>query len=215
MFKRWLPVKFYDAEGGAGGSASQDGAGGNNEGGSSGSKTFTQEEVNAMLAREKQQGKNSVLKALGIKSIDEGKSALESAKNKADADKSAEERASEALNAEKTARAEAETNLIAANRKIAVMQAGFDPKYVDDVVAVAAGKVTDEKDFEAVIAAMKESHPFYLAGSAEKKDDKKGTGKDVSGYKKDNGSANEAYGARLAKKQIDSRKRIESVKFFN
>lgn len=212
MFKRWLPVVCFNAEGGSAG-GSNEGSGENN-GSSEQPKTFTQEEVTALLAKEKQQGKNSVLRALGLKSVEEAKTALESAKNKSNADKTAEEQAAEALNLEKTARTTAEANLLAANRKIAVMQAGFNPQFVDDVVAVASGKVTEDKDFDAVIEEMKKTHQFYLA-VAPKEEDKKGTGGSAAGYKKDQGKSGESYGAQLAKKQVASRKAIDSVKFFS
>lgn len=215
MFKRWLPVKFFDEDGGAGsGTGNENNAGGNNGGNDNGAKTFTQEEVNAMLAKEKQQGKNSVLRALGLKTVDEGKAAIEAGKNAANKDKTAEEQAAETLAAEKTARTTAEQNLLAANRKIAVMQAGFNPQYVDDVVAIASGKVTDDKDFETVIEEMKKSHSFYLANADANNQQNKGTGKNAAGFKKGNNDDKTPYGQQLAKQRIDAQKKVNEYKFF-
>jgi len=216
MFKRWLPVKFLDADGAGSGSGSENATGENKESESHEEKTYTQAEVNAMMAREKKQGKNSILKALGLSTVEEGRAAIDAGRNAANANKSEEQQASEALSAERTARTKAENDLTAANRKISVMKAGYNPAYVDDVVAVASTKVTEDKDFETVIEEMKTSHPFFLAGaSANKEEEKKGTGGNAAGYKKDQGKKEESYGERLAKKQLETQKNVNNTKFFN
>ena len=176
------------------------------------SKTYTQEEVNALLAKEKRQGKNSVLKALGLQSVDEGKAAIESARQVANANKTAEEVAAEALNAEKTARSKVESDLTVAQRTIAVMKAGFKPEYVDDVVAIASVKVTEDKDFDAVIEDMKKSHQFYLV---EQKKEETGTGTPAAGFKKNEQNSKEkTYGQRLAESKVAAFKKANEVDFF-
>ena len=69
------------AEPGAGSGAGSGNGGGepSNSGAGSGSaqKTFTQEEVNAMMAAEKRQGKNSVLKELGFEDLNKAKEAIQ------------------------------------------------------------------------------------------------------------------------------------------
>ena len=180
--------------------------------GSKAPKTYTQEEVNALLAKEKRQGKNSVLKALGLQSVDEGKAAIEAAQKAANANKTAEEVAAEALNAEKTARSKAESDLTVAKRTIAVMKAGFKPEYVDDVVAIASTKVTDDKDFDSVIDEMKKTHQFYLV---EQKKEDPGTGTPAAGFKKSEKNSNEkTYGQRLAENKVAEYQRVNKVDFF-
>lgn len=174
-------------------------------------KTYTQEEVNALLAKEKRQGKNSVLNALGIKTVEEAKNALNAAKAAADANKTEEQLAADALNAAKSAQTTAENNLLIAQRTISVMKAGFNPQYVDDVVAIASGKVTDDKDFEAVIEEMKATHAFYLTTEAKPKE---GTGTAASGFKKNSNSQEESYGAKLAKKNVETIKKNNEYSFF-
>lgn len=174
-------------------------------------KTYTQEEVNKMMADEKRQGKNSVLKALGLKTVDEGKAALTAAKVAADANKTEEQLAAETLNAAKSAQQKAENDLVEAQRTIAVMKAGFKPEYVDDVVAIASKKVTEDKDFSAVLEEMKTSHKFYLT---EVKEQQQGTGTAASGFKKQANKEETSYGERLAKKQIESQKKANEFNFF-
>ncbi len=176
------------------------------------SKTYTQEEVDALCAKEKRQGKNSVLKALGLQSVDQGKAAIEAAQKAANANKTAEEVAAEALNAEKTARSKAESDLTVAQRTIAVMKAGFKPEYVDDVVAIASRKVTEDKDFDAVIEDMKKTHQFYLV---EQKKEDPGTGTPVAGFKKtEKNSTEKSYGQRLAENKVAEYQRANKVDFF-
>ena len=175
-------------------------------------KTYTQEEVNAMLAKEKRQGKNSVLNALGLKTVDEAKAALNAAKAAADANKTEEQIAAEALNAAKGAQQKAENDLLDAKRTIAVMKAGFNPRYVDDVVAIASKKVTEDKDFDAVLNEMKTTHQFYLT---EAKEQPQGTGTATTGYKKQvNSDSKESYGELLAKRQSETLKRANEYNFF-
>ena len=174
-------------------------------------KTYTQEEVDRLCANEKRQGKNSVLNALGLKTVEEGKNALNAAKAAADASKTEEQLAADALNAAKTAQTAAENNLLIAKRTILVMKAGFNPQYVDDVVAIASGKVTEEKDFETVIEEMKTSHSFYLSAEAKPKE---GTGTAASGFKKNTATKTESYGERLAKKNAETEKRANEYNFF-
>ena len=176
------------------------------------SKTYTQEEVDALCAKEKRQGKNSVLKALGLQSVDQGKAAIEAAQKAANANKTAEEVAAEALNAEKTARSKAESDLTVAQRTIAVMKAGFKPEYVDDVVAIASVKVTEDKDFDAVIEDMKKTHQFYLV---EQKKEDPGTGIPVAGFKKtEKNSTEKSYGQRLAENKVAEFQKANKVNFF-
>ena len=219
MFKR-LP--FYFSPDAAGSDSKQEGAQPNNsikedanksQNASEESKTYTQKELQELLAKEKRQGKNSVLNALGLKSVDEAKAALNAAKAAADANKTEEQIAADALNAAKNAQKIAEDGLLKANRTILVMKQGFSPDYVDDVVAIASGKVTEDKDFESVLEDMKKSHPFYLTESAKASE---GTGTAASGFKKNsNGAKTESYGERLAKKNMETAERANKVKFFD
>lgn len=123
-------------------------------------KTFTQEEVNRMLANEKRQGRQAALKALGLDPAD--KDAEKNAKAILDAQKSQAERDSEALNTEKTARAEAEEKATAAERKFTALTSGCKKEFIDEVIALASVKVTDTVDFEAAIKEVKEKCPSFF-----------------------------------------------------
>lgn len=171
-----------------------DGEGDGGEGGEGGGeKTFTQAEVTAMLAREKKQGKNSVLRALGIKDVDEG---LQKMNN--NGDKSAEEKAAELINTANKSKADAENRAIAAERKLAAIKAGVKSEYVDDVVFIAGAKITDDNDFDAVVEGLKKTHAFYFSEGDKKKD---GTGSNSNYRKSAKEEGGVSYGKKLAEQK--------------
>lgn len=147
---------------GAGGDEGTGGAGGTGDNGAGGSqgKTFTQEEVNRMLANEKRQGRQAALKALGLDPND--KDAEKKAKGILDSHKTQEQLTNEALENEKNARSEAEKKALAAEQKLAVLEAGCKKEFVEEVTALAAVKVTDTVDFAAAIKAVKEKCPSFF-----------------------------------------------------
>ena len=154
-------------------------------------KTYTQAQVNAMMANEKKQGKNSILRALGIATVEEGKQKMQ----KASENQTDEEKAAELLNTANKKADEAERRALTAERKLAVISKGVKPEFADDVVFIAGSKVSDAKDFDAILESMKETHSFYFNGVQ----DKGGTGKSGAGYRKQQGEQEPgSYGKMLA-----------------
>ena len=167
-----------------------------------GEKTFTQDDVNRMMTREKKQGANSVYNELGIKpgdkkSIDAIKKFLES--QKTDAQKEAEK-----INAENSALAEANHKLALAEAKAEAMQLGVQAQFVDDAVILALGKVENEDgtDIKTALGELKTKYPVWFE-NPHGKDEKsstgqRGTGSSVKSSQKDKGNDNKNLGARLA-----------------
>lgn len=162
LFNRWMRLKFMDADGGVGGGGT-DPAGGQ-EGGSSGGqeggeKTFTQEQVNSMIAAEKRKNLSSVYKSLGFDSEDAakefvGKYKQEEEKNKSDLVKEKEK--NQQLEAEKKAEAAKAQDL---QYKFDAMAEGCDAKAAADVVVLAKAKMSDDKDFATALKEVKEQYP--------------------------------------------------------
>ena len=184
-------------EGGAGGP----GAGGDGTGGEGGTqtKTFTQEEVNRMLANEKRQGRQAALKALGLDPND--KDAEKKAKAILDTQKTQAEKDAEALTTEKNARAEAEAKALAAERKLAVLTTGCKAEFVEEVFALASAKVNDSTDFEAALKAVKEKCPAFFEGDG---GGDPGTGGGQGHRRQKQGEKPGARGAALAQSVISS-----------
>ena len=185
-----------------------------NSNGGAGEKTYTQAQVNVMLANEKRQGKQAILRALGIKDVNEGKSKMQQQQQTAQQQLDEENQAAQLLSNARQAQAEAEQRAQAAERKLAVLKLGVRPEYVDDVVFIASGKATDSEDFDAVISGMKETHSFYFVQDNNSSQNNNGTGGNTN-FKKQQQQQEQAgaLGKRLAEQRM---KAVENkVKFFD
>lgn len=141
-------------------------------------KTFTQEQVNKMMTREKNQGRNAVYKELGIdpkdsKMVNMFKAFIESQKTE---DQKAAEKESE--NQAKVV--EAEQRALVAEAKAEAMLLGVKSQYVEDVVTLALSKMTDDSDLKTIIGEFKTKYPVWFGESEE---DDKNDGKNKTGQK--------------------------------
>lgn len=169
---------------------------GDNEGDQSniGEKIFTQKQVTALMAREKKEGRRSILKALGFKSEAEAKSALGLLQQlagkgtKTDEDTSTVEESTEVQEA--LQRAEA------AEAKLACIAAGVNKESIEDALAIAKNKVTDKKTLEAVLVEMSKEVRYASFFGGEQSDE--GTGSDPGHVKGKDAKKAGSYGARLA-----------------
>lgn len=168
-------------------------------------KTFNQAQVNKMMTREKNQGRNSVFKELGIdpkdsKAVAAVKAFIES--QKTDEQKQAEKDAE----AQNKAR-EAEQRAAVAEAKAEAMMLGVKTQYVDDVVTLALAKMTEDSDLKTIIGEFKTKYPVWF-GESDNKDEKdskgkgktgqKGTGSSVKNSDKEKDGEKKGIGARLA-----------------
>lgn len=165
-----------------------------------GSKTFTQDDVNAIGAREKNQGKNSILKLFGCADEKSAKTEAEEFKKWKESQKTEEQKKSEAEQKLITSAAESEKRAIAAENKLTALAAGVTAESLDDALAIAQLKVTEDKTLETVFTEMKKearySGFFGLSTTAA------GTGTTPGAAKK--GSSKENIGERLAKRYTSS-----------
>jgi hypothetical protein len=175
-------------------------------------KTFTQEELNAIAKREKEEGKKSILKELGFEDIKTVKDGLSKFKEWQDSQKTEAEKTAQTLKEKEDAITSANDKLALANAKLDAVKAGVNPKYVDDVVALAMIKISDEKPMETVLTEMKETYPNFFENVEENDDGSKGTGSKVAGKK---GKIEiKGIGERLAKKgKVDDKDQKKSSYF--
>ena len=162
----------------------------------SGEKTFTQTQVNALLAREKKEGRRAAFRALGFKTEAEAKSAL-SVLNKlvqpagAESDDNADTDNTELFEAQKRAEA--------AENKLACINAGVNKESIEDVLAIARTKVTDKKDLETVLVEMSKLPKYAIFfGEGSDEGDDNDTGSDPGHLKDKSGKKAGSYGQRLA-----------------
>lgn len=158
---RFATLMKMDGDGGSGGG--NDPAGGDDPSSGNGSgqedKTFTQEQVNSMIAAEKRKNLSSVYKGLGFESEEAAKEFIEKYKQEEEKNKSelvkAQEEAKKAQ-AEKAAETARAQDL---QYKFDAMAEGCDAKAAEDVVVLAKAKMSDDKDFAAALKEVKEQYP--------------------------------------------------------
>lgn len=185
----------YFAEGDPG--AGSDGNGGSGEPGAGGTgtetKTFTQEEVNRMMAAEKRQGRASVLSELGYDPKD--KEAITKLKALIDGNKTEEQKKADKEQELTNAAAEANRRAEAAERKLQALSSGCDPAAVDDVMTLASSRVTEDVDFTKALEQVKEKYPNFFGGGT---GGDSGTGRGQGHKKHSEDNKPGSYGARLA-----------------
>lgn len=162
-------------------------------------KTFTQEELNAIAANEKRQGKQAVMKLFGIADEKDLKAAAEKFNAWADSQKTAEAK----LKEQEDKVAQAEAKVAEAEAKVACLGAGVGTESVDDVLAIAKTKVTDDKGLSVVLEEMKKDPKYAGFFGAQSNG---GTGS-PGGHSNGSGSGNTALeniGERLGKQRAQS-----------
>lgn len=177
-----------------------------NQNGSSGAesaseKTFTQAEVSRMMTKEKQQGRAAAYKELGIDPSDANTVSM--FKAFIEAQKTSEQKANEQKAESDAKLAQAVEKARIAEAKATALKLGVKSEYVDDVVALAITKVTDDNDVDAVINDFKSKYTFWFTGSSDDEENsvgKKGTGSSVGGKKSSSkgGDSVKGIGKRLA-----------------
>lgn len=177
---------------------------GSNKGGKS-EKTFTQEQVSRMMAREKNQGRNAVYNELGIDSKDT--KAVAQFKAFIESQKTEEQKAAEAESANRAKQAENERRVAVAEAKAEAMMMGVKSQYVEDAVTLVLARLSEDTDTKTLLGELKAKYPVWFGGT-EDEDDKgtkgkvgqKGTGSSVKQAEKGSkkGEAEKSLGARLA-----------------
>ena len=178
-----IGLQFFAADGagsgagGEGGAAGTDGGQGGTDGNQTGSgtagsqgtgaKTFTQEDVNRMMANEKRTARSALLKELGYE-VKDGKITETVATIKGILDQG---KTQQQLDQE--ARTTAETNLAAERSKnsalqarVDVMTAGVKPEFVADAIAMLLPQVTEQKPLSKLLEEYKTKYPAWYGESS-------------------------------------------------
>lgn len=169
------------------------------------SKTFTQDQVNKMMTREKNQGRNAVYKELGINPKDT--KAIAMVKALIDSQKTDEEKRAEQESENQTKITEAEERAKVAEAKAEAMMLGVKTQYVEDVVTLALAKMTDDFDLKTIVGEFKTKYPVWFGESEDDSNEnkgtkgktgQKGTGSSVKNSDKEKKGEEKGFGARLA-----------------
>lgn len=210
-----IGLQFFAADGagsgagGDGGDAGTDGGQGGDNGNQSGSgsqgtgaKTFTQEDVNRMMANEKRTARSALLKELGYEvkdgkiteTIATVKGILDSGKTQQQLDQEARTTAENNLAAEKS-----KTSALQA--RVDVMTAGVKPEFVDDAIAMLLPQVTEQKPLSKLLEEYKTKYPAWYGESS----GSGGTGNSTKNGR-NTGGTQSGLGKRLAESNKSSAK---------
>jgi SMC interacting uncharacterized protein involved in chromosome segregation len=164
------------------------------------SKTFTQAEVTAMMAKEKAQGKMSVLKELGVENAKNAKDALAAHKAYLDSQKSDAEKKTEELALLVTEKQKLEQEVIMSKAQVEALKIGIKPEYLDAAITLALKETTSPDDIVKVFEGMKEKFSvfFNIANSDDKDTKPKGTGGTLN-QNNSGGKEKFSLGAEMAK----------------
>lgn len=170
-------------------------------------RTFTQRQVNAMMSKEKRQGRAAAYAELGIDPKDESLlniiKAITGSQNQ-------NQNQNQQSSVDQKKIEEAENRAMVAEAKAEAMILGANSAYIDDIVSLALTKVTDDTDIKTVIEELKTKYPVWFGdeesdGTKTKgKSDKKTVGQRGTGASPKNNSGSktnnkeDGLGKRLA-----------------
>ena len=157
-------------------------------------KSYTQEQLNNMLANEKRTARQAILKELGfeVSNPKDYKAAVKGIKAQLDAGKTQAQLDAEARATAETEKAEAKANML--EMKVAALAAGVNPQYLDDVIILAQAKVNDTTTVDKVITELKNKYTTFFEESSTAS----GTGRSNNPPRKP-ATKTEGLGQRLAK----------------
>lgn len=160
-------------------------------------KSYTQEQLNTMLANEKRTARQAILKELGfeVSNPKDYKATVKGIKATLDAGKTQAQLDAEARKTAETAKAEAEAKADMLEMKVAALAAGVNPQYLDDVIILAQAKVNDTTTVDKVITELKNKYSTFFEESSTTAS---GTGRSNNPPRKP-ATKTEGLGQRLAK----------------
>ena len=171
-------------------------------------KTFTQDDVNRMMAKEKKQGRSSAFNELGIDPSNEKmvKAAKAFFSKLSDNDGDDD---TDGNDSDDSKSSELEYELVMANAKIAAMKQGVNPQYVDDVVTLVSNRMKQDESMklDTAIGELKKKYPgWFVVEQTSKNIGKFGTGASISASSSK--GADDSLGKRLAaQRKVSSSKK--------
>lgn len=163
-------------------------------------KTYTQTQINSMMANEKRTARQALLKELGFDVKDDQSFAdtVAGIKKTLDAGKTQQQLDQEAKNKAEGEAKDANARAALAEMKVSALVAGVKPDRLDDMIILAQAKIAGGQKADQAFADLKKNYPdaFGIESSG-------GTGNHVNPANK-SGNDGENRGTRLAKQNKTS-----------
>lgn len=149
------------SEGAEGGTGGTENPGGDDQKGQGEDKTFSQEDVNKIAAKEAKKATEKLLKQLGVTDFNSAKDGLKKFKEYQDSQKTeaqkAEERAKELEKENATVLSRAET----LEAELTALKADVNPDSVGDVVVLAKNLLSEDVDMNDAIKQVLKKYPHF------------------------------------------------------
>ncbi len=163
--------------------------------GNASAKTFTQDDVTRMMTKEKQEGRNAALKALGFETLEAAKSFVETQNKRLESEKTDLEKAQGTVETLTKNVSELTAKAVAAEIKLNIISEGGNKDNLDDIYTLVSARITGgETDITKAIADVKGKMPSLFGAEGSKQT---GTGNNLGHQRTDNSGQN--FGAELAK----------------
>lgn len=161
-------------------------------------KTFSQEDVNSIAAKEAKKAQEKLFKELGIEDFDNAKEGLQKFKEWQDSQKTEQEKKDEQLGQLEKASQEKDQTISHLTAQLSAMKQGVNPDSLEDVIALAERQVSDDVTVDDAIKSVIEKYPHFSAVSDEDTDVPSivNPGNPKGG---NNGNKNDPFAAKLAK----------------
>jgi len=158
-------------------------------------KTYTQQQINSMMANEKRTARQALLKELGFEVSDDQsyQTTVANIKKTLDAGKTQQQLDQEAKTKAEGEAKDANARADLAEMKVSALTAGVKPDRLDDMIILAQAKIAGGQKADQAFADLKKNYPdaFGVESSG-------GTGSHVNPANK-TGNDGESRGTRLAK----------------
>lgn len=124
-------------------------------------KTFKQEDVNNIVAKESKKATEKLLKELGVDDFDNAKDGLAKFKKWQDEQKTEQELVNEKLGTLETNNNDLTSENATLKAQLSATKQGVKADYVEDVVALAERLVTDEVTIDEAIKQVVKKYPHF------------------------------------------------------
>lgn len=136
-------------------------------------KTFSQEDVNNIAAREAKKAQEKVFKDLGIEDFETAKEGMTKFQEWQEAQKTDADRQAEKLTQLEKSQADVQSENETFKAQISAMKAGVNTDSVEDVVTLAKNLVGEDVDMVTAIKQVIEKYPHFADGTQEEEEEGK------------------------------------------
>src|SRR5690625_3026862 len=156
--------------------------------------TFSQEDVNNIVARESKKAQEKLLKQLGIEDFDNAKEGFQKFQEWQESQKTEVEKKAEQLEKLQSENESKDTTINQLQAQLSALKTGVIADSVEDVVALAKNYVSDDVDMDTAIKQVIEKYPHFAKAEQEEKPNF------TTGQHQSNGNKNnDPFMAKLAK----------------